>query len=86
MANAEHIERQKAARDAKAKRKQARMADANSACFLRAVRNVEIPKADLLAILKKEGFIPLDATVIVATGHRPDVLTISYSSWPASSL
>ena len=78
-----HAEEQAAARAAKAakkaeniKREQERVKLSNS---LRALRKMTISKADLLELLQQEGLISEEATRIIATGHGPEDLTITYT-------
>ena len=75
MPSAEHIERQRLSREAKA----ARRASHESQAHKRITRQVEVDKGVLLEWLKMESIVPIAAKRIIATGHRPDVLTVVYT-------
>jgi hypothetical protein len=40
----------------------------------RRIQRVEVFKEDMLTMLQAEGYAPLEATVILGTGHHPDKL------------
>ncbi len=79
--NEAHLERQRAAREAKAQRRTAHQAQ--SRAHTRVDRQIEVDKEHLLKMLKAESLIPEDAARIIGTGHRPDVLTVVYTLEPA---
>ena len=68
---------QRQQREARERKHQKRLAaQLHKAAHQRRIVRVEVPKDDLLRILVNEGFVPIDATRIIGTGHRPDVLTV----------